>query len=158
MFRFLIIITFLLLPLLASAEVKKITKTERVVVPQNQSVEQVLKYTSEKLARQAAEEAGVAISSNTTLVDGKISKDEVKMQTSAIAQKDTKLLKQEVVNGATYITVQVTATVDAAELDAFLRQLTQNEALKKELEKERKAKLDLEKKLKKASKEEYDAT
>lgn len=158
MFRFLIIITFLLLPLLANAEVKKITKTERVVVPQNQSVEQVLKYTSEKLARQAAEEAGVAISSNTTLVDGKISKDEVKMQTSAIAQKDTKLLKQEVVNGATYITVQVTATVDAAELDAFLRQLTQNEALKKELEKERKAKLDLEKKLKKASKEEYDAT
>ena len=100
----------------------------------------------------------MAISSNTTLVDGKISKDEIKMQTSAIAQKETKLLKQETINGITYITVQVTASVDSAELDAFLRQLMQNEALKKELEQERKAKLDLEKKLKKASKEEYDST
>lgn len=100
----------------------------------------------------------MAISSNTTLVDGKISKDEIKMQTSAIAQKETKLLKQETIKGVTYITVQVTATVDSAELDAFLRQLMQNEALKKELEQERKAKLDLEKKLKNASKEEYDKT
>ena len=152
------IICFLLIPFVAFGEIKKITKTEKVVVPHNQSVEQVLNYTSEKLARIAAEEAGVAISSNTTLVDGKISKDEIKMQTSAIAQKETKLLKQETINGITYITVQVTASVDSAELDAFLRQLMQNEALKKELEQERKAKLDLEKKLKKASKEEYDAT
>ena len=152
------IICFLLIPLVAFGEIKKITKTEKVVVPHNQSVEQVLDYTSEKLARIAAEEAGVAISSNTTLVDGKISKDEIKMQTSAIAQKETKLLKQETINGITYITVQVTASVDSAELDAFLRQLMQNEALKKELEQERKAKLALEKKLKKASKEEYDST
>lgn len=152
------IICFLLIPFVAFGEIKKITKTEKVVVPHNQSVEQVLDYTSEKLARIAAEEAGVAISSNTTLVDGKISKDEIKMQTSAIAQKETKLLKQETINGVTYITVQVTASVDSAELDAFLRQLMQNEALKKELEQERKAKLALEKKLKKASKEEYDST
>lgn len=152
------IICFLLIPLVAFGEIKKITKTEKVVVPHNQSVEQVLNYTSEKLARIAAEEAGVAISSNTTLVDGKISKDEIKMQTSAIAQKETKLLKQETINGITYITVQVTASVDSAELDAFLRQLMQNEALKKELEQEREAKLALEKKLKKASKEEYDST
>ena len=152
------IICFLLIPFVAFGEIKKITKTEKVVVPHNQSVEQVLNYTSEKLARIAAEEAGVAISSNTTLVDGKISKDEIKMQTSAIAQKETKLLKQETINGITYITVQVTASVDSAELDAFLRQLMQNEALKKELEQERKAKLALEKKLKKASKEEYDST
>ena len=152
------IICFLLIPFVAFGEIKKITKTEKVVVPHNQSVEQVLNYTSEKLARIAAEEAGVAISSNTTLVDGKISKDEIKMQTSAIAQKETKLLKQETINGITYITVQVTASVDSAELDAFLRQLMQNEALKKELEQERKAKLDLEKKLKNASKEEYDKT
>ena len=144
------IICFLLIPFVAFGEIKKITKTEKVVVPHNQSVEQVLNYTSEKLARIAAEEAGVAISSNTTLVDGKISKDEIKMQTSAIAQKETKLLKQETINGITYITVQVTASVDSAELDAFLRQLMQNEALKKELEQEREAKLALEKKLKKA--------
>ena len=156
--RYILIICFLFIPLFSYGEVKKITKTERVVVPQNQSVEQVLKYTSEKLARQAAEEAGVAISTDTVLVDGKISKDEIKMQTSAIAQKETKLLKQETIKGVTYITVQVTATVDSAELDAFLRQLMQNEALKKELEQERKAKLDLEKKLKNASKEEYDKT
>ena len=152
------IICFLLIPFVAFGEIKKITKTEKVVVPHNQSVEQVLNYTSEKLARIAAEEAGVAISSNTTLVDGKISKDEIKMQTSAIAQKETKLLKQETINGITYITVQVTASVDSAELDAFLRQLMQNEALKKELEQEREAKLALEKKLKKANKEEYDST
>ena len=152
------IICFLLIPFVAFGEIKKITKTEKVVVPHNQSVEQVLNYTSEKLARIAAEEAGVAISTNTTLVDGKISKDEIKMQTSAIAQKETKLLKQETINGITYITVQVTASVDSAELDAFLRQLMQNEALKKELEQEREAKLALEKKLKKASKEEYDST
>lgn len=155
--RFLII-CFLLIPFFAFGEIKKITKTERVIVPQNQSVEQVLNYTSEKLARVAAEEAGVAISSNTTLVDGKISKDEIKMQTSAIAQKETKLLKQETINGVTYITVQVTAAVDSAELDAFLRQLMQNEALKKELEQERKTKLALEKRLQNASKEEYDST
>lgn len=156
--RVLFIIFLLILPISVFAEIKTITKTDTVVVPENQSVEQVKQYTSERLFREAAEEAGVAVSSSTTLVDGKVSKDEIKMQTSAIAQKDVKVLKQEIVKGQTYITVQVTATIDSGELDAFLRQLMQNDALKQELEKERKEKLALEKKLKNASKEEYDST
>lgn len=156
--RILLIIFLCLLPVYSFAEIKTITKTSKVVVPENQSVEQVKQYTSEKLFREAAEEAGVAVSSSTVLVDGKVSKDEIKMQTSAIAKKDVKILNQEIDKGLTYITVQVTATVDSSELDAFLRQLMQNEALKQELEKERKEKLDLEKRLKSASKEEYDST
>ena len=156
--RNLFIIFLLLLPIFSYAETKTITKTAKAVVPENQSVEQVKQYTSERLFREAAEEAGVAVSSSIVLVDGKVSKDEIKMQTSAIAQKDVSILKQEIENGQTYITVQVKATVDAGELDAFLRQLMQNEALKQELEKERKEKLALEKKLKNASKEEYDKT
>lgn len=156
--RILLIIFLLLLPAYSFAEIKTITKTAKVVVPENQSVEQVKQYTSEKLFREAAEEAGVAVSSSTVLVDGKVSKDEIKMQTSAIAKKDVKILNQEIDKGLTYITVQVTATVDSSELDAFLRQLMQNEALKQELEQERKEKLELEKKLKNASKEEYDST
>ena len=156
--RILFIIFLLILPIYSYAEIKTITKTEKVVVPANQSVEQVKQYISEKLFREAAEEAGVAVSSSTVLVDGKVSKDEIKMQTSAIAQKDVKILKQEIEKGQTYITVQVKATVDSGELDAFLRQLMQNEALKQELEQERKEKLALEKKLKSASKEEYDKT
>lgn len=156
--RILLIIFLFLLPAYSFAEIKTITKTAKVVVPENQSVEQVKQYTSEKLFREAAEEAGVAVSSSTVLVDGKVSKDEIKMQTSAIAKKDVKILNQEIDKGLTYITVQVTATVDSSELDAFLRQLMQNEALKQELEQERKEKLELEKKLKSASKEEYDST
>lgn len=156
--RILFIIFLLILPVYSYAETKTITKTAKVVVPANQSVEQVKQYTSERLFREAAEEAGVAVSSSTVLVDGKVSKDEIKMQTSAIAQKDVKILKQEIEKGQTYITVQVKATVDSGELDAFLRQLMQNEALKQELEQERKEKLALEKKLKNASKEEYDKT
>ncbi len=156
--RILFIVFLLILPICSYAETKTITKTAKVVVPENQSVEQVKQYTSERLFREAAEEAGVAVSSSTVLVDGKVSKDEIKMQTSAIAQKDVKILKQEIEKGQTYITVQVKATVDSGELDAFLRQLMQNEALKQELEQERKEKLSLEKKLKSASKEEYDKT
>ena len=156
--RILFIVFLLILPICSYAETKSITKTAKVVVPENQSVEQVKQYTSERLFREAAEEAGVAVSSSTVLVDGKVSKDEIKMQTSAIAQKDVKILKQEIEKGQTYITVQVKATVDSGELDAFLRQLMQNEALKQELEQERKEKLALEKKLKSASKEEYDKT
>ncbi len=156
--RILFIIFLLILPMFSYAESNTITKTAKVVVPENQSVEQVKQYTSERLFREAAEEAGVAVSSSTVLVDGKVSKDEIKMQTSAIAQKDVKILKQEIEKGQTYITVQVKATVDSGELDAFLRQLMQNEALKQELEQERKEKLALEKKLKSASKEEYDKT
>lgn len=156
--RILFIVFLLILPICSYAETKTITKTAKVVVPENQSVEQVKQYTSERLFREAAEEAGVAVSSSTVLVDGKVSKDEIKMQTSAIAQKDVKILKQEIEKGQTYITVQVKATVDSGELDAFLRQLMQNEALKQELEQERKEKLALEKKLKSASKEEYDKT
>ncbi|MDE7315633.1 MAG: hypothetical protein K2N11_08035 [Mucispirillum sp.] len=156
--RILLIIFLLILPIYSYAETKTITKTAKAVVPENQSVEQVKQYISERLFREAAEEAGVAVSSSTVLVDGKVSKDEIKMQTSAIAQKDVKILKQEIDKGQTYITVQVKATVDAGELDAFLRQLMQNEALKQELEQERKEKLALEKKLKSASKEEYDKT
>lgn len=156
--RILFIIFLLILPMFSYAETNTITKTAKVVVPENQSVEQVKQYTSERLFREAAEEAGVAVSSSTVLVDGKVSKDEIKMQTSAIAQKDVKILKQEIEKGQTYITVQVKATVDSGELDAFLRQLMQNEALKQELEQERKEKLALEKKLKSASKEEYDKT
>lgn len=156
--RILFIIFLLILPICSYAETKTITKTAKAVVPENQSVEQVKQYISERLFREAAEEAGVAVSSSTVLVDGKVSKDEIKMQTSAIAQKDVQILKQEIEKGQTYITVQVKATVDAGELDAFLRQLMQNEALKQELEQERKEKLALEKKLKNASKEEYDKT
>lgn len=156
--RIFLIIVLLFMPVLSYAETKTITKSATVVVPTNQSVEQVKQYTSEQLFREAAEEAGVAVYSSTSLVDGKISKDEIKMQTSAIAQKDVKILSQEIINGQTYITVQVKATVDSKELDAFLRQLMQNEALKQELNQERKEKLELEKKLKKASKEEYDNT
>lgn len=156
--RILFIIFLLILPMCSYAETKTITKTAKVVVPENQSVEQVKQYISDRLFREAAEEAGVAVSSSTVLVDGKVSKDEIKMQTSAIAQKDVKILKQEIEKGQTYITVQVKATVDSGELDAFLRQLMQNEALKQELEQERKEKLALEKKLKNASKEEYDKT
>lgn len=156
--RILFIIFLLILPMCSYAETKTITKTAKVVVPENQSVEQVKQYISDRLFREAAEEAGVAVSSSTVLVDGKVSKDEIKMQTSAIAQKDVKILKQEIEKGQTYITVQVKATVDSGELDAFLRQLMQNEALKQELEQERKEKLALEKKLKNSSKEEYDKT
>ena len=156
--RILFIVFLLILPIYSYAETKTITKTAKVVVPENQSVEQVKQYISDRLFREAAEEAGVAVSSSTVLVDGKVSKDEIKMQTSAIAKKDVKVLNQEIENGQTYITVQVTATVDSSELDAFLRQLMQNEALKQELEQERKEKLALEKKLQNASKEEYDNT
>lgn len=156
--RILFIVFLLLLPICSYAETKTITKTAKVVVPENQSVEQVKQYISDRLFREAAEEAGVAVSSSTVLVDGKVSKDEIKMQTSAIAKKDVKVLNQAIEKGQTYITVQVTATVDSGELDAFLRQLMQNEALKQELEQERKEKLALEKKLKNASKEEYDKT
>lgn len=156
--RILFIVFLLILPIYSYAETKTITKTAKVVVPENQSVEQVKQYISDRLFREAAEEAGVAVSSSTVLVDGKVSKDEIKMQTSAIAKKDVKVLNQEIENGQTYITVQVTATVDSSELDAFLRQLMQNEALKQELEQERKEKLVLEKKLQNASKEEYDNT
>ena len=156
--RILFIVFLLLLPICSYAETKTITKTAKVVVPENQSVEQVKQYISDRLFREAAEEAGVAVSSSTVLVDGKVSKDEIKMQTSAIAKKDVKVLNQAIENGQTYITVQVKATVDSGELDAFLRQLMQNEALKQELEQERKEKLALEKKLQNASKEEYDKT
>ena len=156
--RILFIVFLLILPIYSYAETKTITKIAKVVVPENQSVEQVKQYISDRLFREAAEEAGVAVSSSTVLVDGKVSKDEIKMQTSAIAKKDVKVLNQEIENGQTYITVQVTATVDSGELDAFLRQLMQNEALKQELEQERKEKLALEKKLQNASKEEYDNT
>lgn len=156
--RILFIVFLLILPIYSYAETKTITKTAKVVVPENQSVEQVKQYISDRLFREAAEEAGVAVSSSTVLVDGKVSKDEIKMQTSAIAKKDVKVLNQAIENGQTYITVQVTATVDSSELDAFLRQLMQNEALKQELEQERKEKLALEKKLQNASKEEYDNT
>lgn len=156
--RLFIIIFMLFMPLLSYAKVETITKTEKVLVPANQSVEQVKQYTSERLAREAAEEAGVAIYASTKLVDGKITKDEIKTQTSAIAKKETKLISQETIKGQTYITVSVTATVDSKELDAFLRQLMQNEALKKELEEERKERLAIEKKLEKATKEEYNKT
>ena len=101
--RNLFIIFLLLLPIFSYAETKTITKTAKAVVPENQSVEQVKQYTSERLFREAAEEAGVAVSSSIVLVDGKVSKDEIKMQTSAIAQKDVSILKQEIENGQTYI-------------------------------------------------------
>lgn len=156
--RLFIIIFILFMPLLSYAKVETITKTEKVLVPANQSVEQVKQYTSERLAREAAEEAGVAIYASTKLVDGKITKDEIKTQTSAIAKKETKLISQETINGQTYITVSVTATVDSKKLDAFLTQRMQNETLKKELEEERKERLAIEKKLEKATKEEYNKT
>lgn len=61
--RNLFIIFLLLLPIFSYAETKTITKTAKVVVPENQSVEQVKQYTSERLFREAREEAGVAVSS-----------------------------------------------------------------------------------------------
>ena len=76
--RFVYIVAMLItLNAVSFGEVKSFTKEATEVVPAHQSQDQVIAYVTQKLTREATEEAGVFIQSTLEVKDGKIEKDEI---------------------------------------------------------------------------------
>lgn len=152
----LLTLILVLLPVLSYAKEVEIVKDATVLVPESQSVDQVVKYTTDELARKASEEAGVSIYASTELVDGKITKEEVKLQTANVAkisQLEKKVFTDK--KGRTHVYLKIKASINTDDLNKHLQLLTQNENLRKQLEQERKEKEKLAEEMRKASKEEF---
>lgn len=152
----LLILMFVLLPVLSYAKDVVIVKDATVIVPESQSVDQVVKYTTDELARKASEEAGVSIYASTELIDGKITKEEVKLQTANVAkisQVEKRVFTDK--KGRTHVYLKIKASINTDDLNKHLQLLTQNENLRKQLEQERKEKEKLAEEMRKASKEEF---
>ena len=140
----------------AHGEIREFVKEDEVTVPDNQSFEQVVEYTTKRMAREATEEAGVFISTLSSVKNGRLDKDEVATVAGSIAQikvdKRERVLKNETI----FAKVRVRVQVDTDTVASYLKKIVENEEYKKEMDALRKRNLELENRLKNANKEEFD--
>ena len=121
-------------PKITYATTIKKVKTGDFIIPSNQTRDEVEKYATFKLLRQASEEAGVAIYSSSNFVNGKISKEEIKTQTANVSK--TKVLKSYTYNKGndTYLHLEVQAEIDSEDLEHYLKTMMNNNEIRKENE------------------------
>ena len=151
-----VIVFMLFFASVAYGEIKEFVKEGVVPVPANQSFDQVVEYTSKRMAREATEEAGVFISSLSSVKNGRLSKDEVATVAGSIAKITVDRREPVVKNGASYASVRVKVLIDTDTVASYLKKIVENEEYKKEAEALRKKNLELENRLKNANKEEFD--
>ena len=151
-----VIVFMLFFASIAHGEIKEFVKEGVVPVPANQSFDQVVEYTSKRMAREATEEAGIFISSLSSVKNGRLSKDEVATVAGSIAKITVDRREPVVKNGASYASVRVKVLIDTDTVASYLKKIVENEEYKKEAEALRKKNLELENRLKNANKEEFD--
>ena len=145
------------------AEIKTFIKEGESVVQKDQSVNQVIDYLKQKLARQAQEQAGKFITSELKIENKTITKDEFKSFAGSIA-KTTVLEETPFMKGKEqYVKVKIKADIDTDTVKTYLEKMMQDKKYEeqakkaiKEAENLRKEKLQLEEKLKTATKKQYE--
>ena len=155
--RFLAIIFFLILFTTVSfAKEKTFTKEAVEVVPASQSQDQVIAYLTQKLTREATEEAGTFITSELNIKNYEITKDEFSSFAGAISKVKVENKETFTKNNQQYVKVKLNVTVDTDNVKTYLEKIMQDNEYKKEAEELRQKNLELEKQLKTATKEQYE--
>lgn len=141
---------------LGFGQVKSFSKEEEAVVPSNQSQDQVIAYLTQKLTREATEEAGVFIKSEMHIKEGGVTKEEITNIAGSISKIKKEKVKTYTENGQQYVYMKLKVSVDTDSVKTFLTKIKQDNAYKEEVEKLRKENLQLEQKLRTASKQQFD--
>ena len=157
------IITILFFNVICFAKMQSFTKETTEIVPPNQSQDQVIDYLTQKLTREATEEAGTFITSNLQIDNYKITKDEFTSFAGSISKVKVEEKETFTKDNHQYVKVKVNIKVDTDNVKAYLEKIMKDNEYKKQAQKAmkeaeqlRKKNLELEKKLKKASKQEYE--
>jgi len=155
--KFLIILIILMFcNVITFAEIKTFTKEATEVVPANQSQDQVIAYLTQKLTRQATEEAGVFINTEFSVKNKEITKDEFTSVAGSISKVVVENKETFTKDNQQYVKVKVKIDVDTDTIQPYLDKILQDNQYKKEAEELRKEKLELEEKLKTATKKQYE--
>ena len=153
------ILNFLLILFFVSisfADIKTFTKEETAVVPANQSQDQVIAYLTQKLTRQANEEAGMFITSELNIKNYKITRDEFTSFAGSISKVKVEEKETFTKDKQQYVKVKVNILVDTENVKVYLEKIMQDKQYKDEAEALRKKTFELEEKLKNATKQEYE--
>ncbi|MDD5021877.1 MAG: hypothetical protein PHR82_07115 [Endomicrobiaceae bacterium] len=138
---------------------KSFTKEATEVVPAHQSQDQVIAYVTQKLTREATEEAGIFIQSVLEIKDGKIEKEEITNIAGSISEVFIEKKEPFTKDKQNYVKVKVKIKVDTESVKAFLEKIKKDNKYnkyKQEIEELRQEKLELEERLKTATKQEYE--
>ena len=156
--KFFLLITILsfICPTVVFGQVKSFSKEDTAVVPSNQSQDQVIAYLTQKLTREATEEAGVFIKSELHMQEGNVTKEEITNIAGSISKIKKEKVKTYTENGQQYVYMKLKVSVDTDSVKTFLTKIKQDNAYKEEVEKLRKENLQLEQKLRTASKQQFD--
>ena len=159
----LFVVSIFLFNTLCFAQIKTFTKQGESVVQKDQSVNQVISYLKQKLTREAQEEAGTFITTNLKIENYQITKDEFTSFAGSISKttvlEETPFMKDK----EQYVKVKIKADIDTDNVKAYLEKIMQDNEYKeqaqkaiKEAEELKKKNLELENKLKTATKQEYE--
>lgn len=139
-----------------SAKTVSFSKEGQQVVPSNQSQDQVIAYLTQKLTREATEEAGVFMKSEMRMEDGTITKEEITNIAGSISKIKQEKVKTYTENGQQYVYMKLKVSVDMDSVNAFLSKVKQDNTYKEEAEQLRKKNLQLEQQLRTATKQQFD--
>lgn len=159
----LLIISIFLFNILCFAQTKTFTKQGESVVQKDQSVNQVISYLKQKLTREAQEEAGTFVTTNLKIDNYQITKDEFTSFAGSISKttvlEETPFMRDK----EQYVKVKIKVDIDTDNVKAYLEKIMQDNEYKeqaqkaiKEAEVLKKKNLELENKLKTATKQEYE--
>jgi len=153
---FMIIIMLMLCSVVSFAEIKTFIKQGAAIVPANQTQDQVIDYLKQKLTRQATEEAGIFIMSQLNIQNREITKDEFTSVAGSISKVE--ILEQEpfVRNKRQCVKVKLRIKLSTERVKIYLKKIMQDEEYKREAEELRQKNLELEEKLKRATKQQYE--
>lgn len=145
------------------AQIKTFTKQGESVVQKDQSVNQVIAYLKQKLTREAQEEAGTFITTNLKIDNYQITKDEFTSFAGSISKATVLEENSFMKNAEQYVKVKIKVNIDTDNVKAYLEKIMQDNEYKeqaqkaiKEAEELKKKNLELENKLKTATKQEYE--
>lgn len=141
----------------ASAKTVSFSKEGQQVVPSNQSQDQVIAYLTQKLTREATEEAGIFMKSEMRMEEGTITKEEITNIAGSISKIKQEKVKTYTENGQQYVYMKLKVSVDTDSVNAFLTKIKQDNTYKEEAEQLRKKNLQLEQKLRTATKQQFDS-
>lgn len=153
---FLILTIIFIFNVICFAGIKTFIKEDTAVVPANQTQDQVIDYLKQKLTRQATEEAGTFIMSQLNIKNYEITKDEFTSIAGSIAKIE--ILEEEpfVENRKQNVRVKLRIKINTKNVKSHLEKIMQDEEYKKEAEELRQKNLELERKLKTATKQQYE--
>ena len=151
-----VLIMLLLINSISFAVIKTFIKEGTAVVPANQTQEQVIDYLKQKLTREATEEAGIFIKTRLNIQNNKITQDDFTSVAGSISRIE--ILEEEpfTEDRKQYVKVKLRIKLNTERVKIYLRKIMQDESFRQENEELRQKNLELENRLKKATKKQYE--